>query len=140
MTELLFVAKDDKCYGLTDGVLVLGHNRQMREPIIIEELCYKQIISFTNGFHHVMALTSDGKVYSWGQNNLGVLGNGNTNYEINKPKISEYLINEVIIDMSSGAYHLMVLTQNIELYVWGIMTQSKLVMNVKKGCNNHKLN
>ncbi len=48
---------------------------------------------------------------------MGILGNGNTNYEI-----SEYLINEVIIDMSCGAYHSTVLTQNIELYVWGIMT------------------
>jgi hypothetical protein len=56
VTEVLFVIKDDKCYGLTDGVLVLGHNRQVREPKIIEELCYKQIISFTNDFYHVMAL------------------------------------------------------------------------------------
>jgi alpha-tubulin suppressor-like RCC1 family protein len=78
LTEILFVTKDDKCYGFGEndlGVLGLGHNRQVKEPKIIEELCYKQIISFANSSHHVMALTSDGKVYSWGQNHLGVLGN-----------------------------------------------------------------
>jgi alpha-tubulin suppressor-like RCC1 family protein len=47
------------------------------------------------------------------------LGNGNRNYEISKPKINEYLINEVIVDMSCCAYHSMVLTQNSELFVWG---------------------
>jgi alpha-tubulin suppressor-like RCC1 family protein len=58
----------------------------VREPKIIKELCYKQIISFANGFYHVMALTSDGKVFSWSQNDWRVLGNGNKNYEIIKPK------------------------------------------------------
>jgi alpha-tubulin suppressor-like RCC1 family protein len=117
-TEVLIVTKDDKCYGFGEnefGVLGLGHERQVKEPKIIEELCYKQINSFANGWYHVMALTSDGKVYSWGQNHWGVLGNGNRSYEINKLKINEYLINEVIVDMSCGAFHSMVLTQNSEL-------------------------
>jgi alpha-tubulin suppressor-like RCC1 family protein len=122
VSEVFIVTKDDKFYGFgenTDGVLGLGHNRQVKKPKIIEELCYKQIISFANGWHNVMTLTSDGKVYSWGRNHLGVLGNGNTNYELDKPKINEYLINEVIVDMSCGAYHSMVLTQNSDVYAWG---------------------
>jgi alpha-tubulin suppressor-like RCC1 family protein len=67
VTEVLIVTKDDKCYGFGQNdyrVLGLGHDRQVREPKIIEELCYKQIISFTNYFYHVLALTSHGKVYS----------------------------------------------------------------------------
>jgi hypothetical protein len=38
----LVVTKDDKCYDFgenTGGVLDLGHNRQVREPKIINELC-----------------------------------------------------------------------------------------------------
>jgi alpha-tubulin suppressor-like RCC1 family protein len=122
VTQVLIVTKDDKCYGFGQnefGVLGLGHDIQVKELKIIEELCCKQIISFANGYSHVMALTSDGKVYSWGRNDGGFLGNGNKDYELNKPKINEYLINEVIIDMSCGAYHSVVLTQNSEVYVWG---------------------
>jgi hypothetical protein len=48
------------------------------------------------------------------------LGNRNKNYEIIKPKIIE-----VIVDMSCTAYHSMVLTKNIELYVWGILILEK---------------
>jgi alpha-tubulin suppressor-like RCC1 family protein len=47
------------------------------------------------------------------------LGNGNRNCDSNKPKINEYLINEVIVDMSCGAFHSIVLTQNSQFYVWG---------------------
>ncbi len=122
VSEVLIVTKDDKCYGFGQnefGELGFGHNRQVKEPKIIEELCYKQIISFANGLYHVMALTRDEKVYSWGRNDWGFLGNGNRNYELNKPKINEYLINEVIVEMSCGAFHSMVLTLNNEVHVWG---------------------
>jgi hypothetical protein len=53
------VTIDEKCYGFGQNsfaVLGLGHNRQVKEPKIIEELCYKQIISFANGLYDVMAL------------------------------------------------------------------------------------
>jgi hypothetical protein len=53
------------------------------------------------------------------------LGNVNKNYEILKPIINEYLINEVIFNKSCAAFHSMVLTQNIELFVWGIMILDK---------------
>jgi alpha-tubulin suppressor-like RCC1 family protein len=36
------------------------------------------IASVTTGHYHSMALTSDGLVYAWGQNNLGQLGDGTT--------------------------------------------------------------
>jgi hypothetical protein len=50
VTEVMFFTKDDKCYGfgkseigeldLEKVELGLGHNRQVREPKFIEELCY----------------------------------------------------------------------------------------------------
>ncbi len=58
VTKVLFVAKDDKCYALIDGVLVLRHKRQGREPKIIEKLCYEQIISIADDLFLAMALTS----------------------------------------------------------------------------------
>jgi alpha-tubulin suppressor-like RCC1 family protein len=57
---------------------------------------------------------------------IELLGNRNRNCDTNKPKLNEYLINEIIVDMSCGAFHSMVLTQNSQVYVWGaIMDMGK---------------
>jgi len=63
------------------------------------------------------------------------LGNGNKNYELNKPKINKYLMNEVIVDMSCGAYHSMVLIQNSEIYVWGYNDFGQIGVEVKNSFN-----
>ncbi len=50
VTEVL-VTKDDKCYAFGEngcGVLGLGHDRQVKVPKIVKELCDKQIIKFSN--------------------------------------------------------------------------------------------
>jgi alpha-tubulin suppressor-like RCC1 family protein len=122
VTECLVVTKDDKCYAFGEndyGVLGLGHNKQVREPKIINELCDKQIIKFTNGFNHVLALKSDGKIFGWGLNNRGQLGNGCVHSIYNKPKVNKFLMSEFIIDMSCGAYHSIVLTIDKQVFVWG---------------------
>ncbi len=85
------------------------HKRQVREPKVIEELCDKIIINFANHLFLMIALTSVEKVYSWSRKDWGVLGNVNKNYEILKPIINEYLINEVIFNKSCAAFHSMVL-------------------------------
>jgi alpha-tubulin suppressor-like RCC1 family protein len=43
---------------------------------IVDELRYKGVIDFKNGLLHTIARTSDGKVYVWGRNSEGVIGNG----------------------------------------------------------------
>jgi alpha-tubulin suppressor-like RCC1 family protein len=122
VSEVLIVTKDDKCYGFGQneyGVLGFGHDNQVKEPEIIEKLCHKKIVNFANGLRHAMALTSDGKVFSWGENECGFLGNGNRNCDLDKPKLNEYLLKEVIVDISCGAFHTIALTKNSEVYVWG---------------------
>ena len=42
---------------------------------LISDLCDTQIVG---GYYHVLALTDDGKLFSWGCNNNGQLGTGNT--------------------------------------------------------------
>lgn len=46
-------------------------------PRRIDELCGKAIRDISCGIHHVVALTEEGKIFSWGsQNSFGELGNG----------------------------------------------------------------
>ncbi len=71
VTEVLIVTKDDKCYAFGENgceVLGFGHDRQVKEPKIIEELCDKRIMKFLNGINHFIALTKDGKLLMWGLN------------------------------------------------------------------------
>lgn len=43
----------------------------------------KKIIEVAAGSHHSLALTSEGEIYAWGQNNCGQVGNGSTNNQVN---------------------------------------------------------
>lgn len=65
-----------------------------------------------------MALSSDGKVYSWGEGDDGKLGHGNKNgYE--HPQIIEALQGKEITDISCGGAHSAAVTVNGEVYTWG---------------------
>lgn len=46
----------------------------MRFPKMIEAFCSKKIVDFAVGSFHCLAVTEDGELYSWGQNEQGQLG------------------------------------------------------------------
>ena len=45
------------------------------EPINPESILLKTIIKVACGYSHVLALSDEGEVYTWGSNNYGQLGN-----------------------------------------------------------------
>ena len=58
------------------GVLGLGHNNAVNEPIIIPELCHKNINQFFNItlIYFVLALNSNNnQLYGWGKNDRAQL-------------------------------------------------------------------
>jgi alpha-tubulin suppressor-like RCC1 family protein len=121
-SEVLVVSKDDECYGFGEndwGVLGFGHNIQVDEPKLIEELCFKKIINFSYGLNFVIALTINGKVFSWGRNDYGQLGHGSMNNYFNKPLMIEVLSNENISTICCGSHHSIALTEKGEVYAWG---------------------
>jgi hypothetical protein len=83
----------------------------------VNELCFKNIIDFKNGWHHVIARTIEGNIYCWGRE---YLGNGKSDhYNVNKPELNKYLSDEQVIDICCGEYHTLVLTNSGEVYAWG---------------------
>ena len=71
-------------FGKNDlGQLGSGDNLNKNEPISVkcqnstDEL--KDIKQISSGYSHSVALSNDGKVYTWGANNHGQLGNGTNN-------------------------------------------------------------
>ena len=82
-------------------------------------ICYSDIIYLTCGCGpHVLALTKEGEVYSWGHNGYGQLGNGSTAVAIPvkfSNRINEGLNNLVVRKIACGAFHSLALSKNGEV-------------------------
>ena len=74
------------------------------------------------GDFHSVALTVDGKIYSWGGGgsffNKGQCGHGN-NKDVENPEIIKSLEGKFVTDVVCGGYHTLALTKTNELYSWG---------------------
>ena len=119
--NVLFVSMDDNVYGFGSnqwGVCGLGHNKNVKDPQIIPELCDKNIQQFYNGLGFVLGLTSDNVLYGWGRNDWLQLGSETLNKENNKP-ININIKNKIIKQISCGSHHTLVLTSDGMVYGWG---------------------
>lgn len=119
-SNLFLVTKDDKILtfgGNAFGVLGFGHKNQINCLTINKVLSNRKLVELKNGFQHMIGRTSDGKIYCWGFNKWGVLGNGRLNEKIYKPEANKYLKN--IVEISSGFWHSLALTDKGQVYSWG---------------------
>jgi len=70
----------------------------------------------------VYALTSDGKIYAWGTNNSGSLGNNNAASIAYSPALVQGLSSEVVTDIYPSSTAIYALTQSGKVYSWGSNT------------------
>ena len=114
-------------WGLNDyGQLGDGTNQQSYLPICISDnnnIIYgKKIIDVEAGEKHCIIVDSDGKVYTWGNNEFGQLGNQNNN-NLNNPicisDIDGNILNGKKIIKASASNHNIVLDSNGKVYSWG---------------------
>lgn len=83
---------------------------------LVESLCKKGIESFAYGSGpHVLAITKDGELYSWGHNGYCQLGNGGTNQGLSPGLISSNLIGRKVTEVACGSHHSMALTNEGEV-------------------------
>ena len=119
----LFVTIDDKVFGF--GYYISGFCGQrydggMVEPIVITELCDKNVIEFFNGDDFVLCLTSDNKLFSWGENYCGQLGIGCVyKYRLYSPQLITSFSDVNIVQVCCGYKHSLVLTEEGVVYGWG---------------------
>lgn len=77
---------------------------------------FTNAVSVAAGYYHSMALTADGKVYAWGYNDDGVLGDS-TNTDSYVPLQVPGLTTAVSI--GAGQLHSLAVLANGDLYAWG---------------------
>jgi RCC1 and BTB domain-containing protein len=111
------------------GQIGCGDNYIKSMPTKLKALNDIKIKMISCGFNHSMALTENGCVYSWGFNEFGQLGIGNTK-DSNIPKQIE--IKDIIIDkITCGAIHSLLLTNNGVIYAFGGNFRSQIGNGMK---------
>jgi alpha-tubulin suppressor-like RCC1 family protein len=81
-----------------------------------------KIIQLATGLIHAMALTQEGKLYTWGHNSTGQLGNNSFEDSYEPTLINqEFTFNkdEKIIEISAGGAHSAAITNQGRLFIWG---------------------
>ena len=87
------------------------------------------IISLSLGYYHSSALTSTGRVFTWGVNGQGQLGDGTTTNRTTPTDITSRFSlteGETIISLSLGSYHSSAITSTGRVFIWGRNSQFQL--------------
>ena len=87
------------------------------------------IVKISAGYQHALALTADGKVYSWGLNTSGQLGintNVNSIYAVEMLNTEGTEAVKDIIDIAAGGYHSAVLAKDGKVYSTGYNAHGEL--------------
>ena len=102
-----------------NGELGHGDDSNQHTPKRVEALASTSVRALACGYAHTAALTSDGAVYTWGDNECGELGHGDTTYQ-HTPKRVEALASVSVRALAGGYTHTAALTSDGAVYTWGL--------------------
>lgn len=93
----------------------------MATPVRALSGIFVTMVAAANGCEHMLAVASDGAVYSWGFNDRGQLGLGSTISKSHTPRIIESLREKYHITTAAVSYHhSAVVSSNGELLMFGM--------------------
>lgn len=92
------------------------------------------IVAISAGYAFGLALTADGKVYAWGQNSNGQLGQGARTASTNPPTLRAVLVKDPsgtgilsnIARISAGGHHALAVDRNGKMFSWGRSVNGQL--------------
>jgi len=102
-------------------------------------LAGKTVTAIATGDAFSLALTSEGKVYAWGQGNTGAMGNGSSTTSNPMPvevSTSGVLSGKTITMISVGQNYATALASDGKLYAWGSGTQGQMGNGTTVATNN----
>ncbi len=115
------------CWGKNNfGALGDGTNNNSHAPNQVNDtgvLAGKKIVGTSAGYNHTCVVDDTGKVYCWGYNSQGQLGNGasgTTNNPFPTAVVTAGpMSGEVIVKVNGGDSHTCALSQDGDIYCWG---------------------
>eukprot|EP01135_Chromosphaera_perkinsii_P004071 Nk52_evm2s268 gene=Nk52_evmTU2s268 len=113
----------------------LGHSSEMIQecltPRLVETLVHKEVVSVSCGPRHVVALTSDNEIYSWGNGDDGKLGLGSQESFYFPQKVN--IMGNIIIMVKCGQDGTLFLTRRGRVLACGNNADNKLGLKSKFG-------
>ncbi|MGH9321358.1 MAG: chitobiase/beta-hexosaminidase C-terminal domain-containing protein, partial [Vicinamibacteria bacterium] len=88
-------------------------------PVPVVGLSGATITAIDAGLRHSILLDSNGRVWTFGANDVGQLGVGTTPAQSPIPLEVEFLPDETVTAIAAGEKHNLALTSDLDLYAWG---------------------
>lgn len=103
----------------------LGEERDDDKPKTVEGLKLRRrhhagIVNMSCGARHSLAVNNSGQVLSWGWNEFGQLGSGDTHNLTGIHPVLGDLAGQNVIQVSAGFRHSAALTSEGDIFVWGM--------------------
>ena len=110
------------------GQLGDGTTTDRSVPVAVEQggvLAGKTLVQVVSGVYHSMALTSEGRVYAWGNNGYGQLGdntaiNRNAPVAVNTASGTSALFGKTVVAIAAGQFYSLALCSDGTLASWGL--------------------
>lgn len=109
-----------------DGIIGDGSFSFKNLPIDITNRFYlnldEVIIEIAAGYHHTLAISNQGRVFSWGNNEFNQLGDTTTHNRNEPIEITDQFnlsAGEMVIKIAAGAYSSLCITNLGNLFAWG---------------------
>ncbi|MCK9266087.1 FG-GAP-like repeat-containing protein [bacterium] len=114
------------------GINYTSQNEADKQVLTLDNDKLLGIVSISAGISHSLALSYDGTIYSWGNNNKGALGDGTTiqsagAVKVKSPDGTEYF--SCITQVSAGAAHSAAIMMDGTLWTWGDNSSGRLGIN-----------
>jgi hypothetical protein len=105
--------------------------RDLWDVSVVNEICSTQVEWVSSGYEHMAAVTSEGKVLTWGYGGAGCLGHGSL-HSCKSPTLVNCLFEYRVVYLECGGYHTVCTTEDGEVFVWGRADVGQLGVPVKK--------
>ena len=113
-----------------------GEEAEVRFPKLIH--LKENVTRLSCGGDFAACISEKGRLYTWGRGNYGNLGHGTTDSH-SKPLAVESLADQVILQVSCGAKHMLAVTSNFKLYSSGHGGHGRLGHGDTTGTSTPKL-
>ncbi len=89
------------------------------EPLPVDANGFGPIDKIAAGARHSLALDTRGRVWAWGSNSHGQLGDTSSTESVGTPQLIADLIDVNVIDIAAGANHCLALDSSSRVWAWG---------------------
>ncbi|CAE7237268.1 UVR8 [Symbiodinium sp. CCMP2592] len=99
-----------------DGQLGVGDTKDRAAPVKVS-VNGQKVVAVAAGYWHTAVITESGELWTWGCNDDGQLGVGDTKDRAAPVKVS--VNGQKVVAVAAGYWHTAVITESGELWTWG---------------------